>query len=163
MSVTPISMTQVQGVLQNAKRRTGAASSVEATQHSGFNRFEELLREPQQVADAMASTQSSQTQALLPQAMYFGLSGVEQDSRAGMNLRNISTLATLINVSSVESSVLGNALKSLTDAAEKNQLETALAAGVAPRLEGMMSREIVTGNQQAVLGADSTNTGNGSM
>lgn len=144
MSVTQISMTQVQGALQQSKRRNGANILNDAAHHNGMSRFEALLREPQQIADAMASTQSSSIAALPIQHQYFGLTEAEKSARLGMNLRNVSALATLINTSSVEPTVLSGALKALTEAAEKNQLETASASGVPVNLEGMMSREIVS-------------------
>lgn len=153
MSVTQISMTQVQGVLQQSKRRTGATNLNDAAQNNGMSRFEALLREPQQIADAMASSQSSQLSALSTQYPYYGLTGVEQSARSGMNLRNVSALATLINVSSIEPTVLSSALKTLTEAAEKNQLETASASGIAANLQGMMSREVESGNMDAAVQA----------
>lgn len=142
MSVTQISMTQVQGALQQSKRRTGAANTYGSAQNNGVSRFEALLREPQQIAEAMQSTQPSQVAALPTQYPYYGLLGAEQSARSGMNLRNVSSLATLINISTVEPNVLSNTLKMLTDAAAKNQLETAEASGAPVNLQGMMSREI---------------------
>lgn len=144
MSVTQISMTQVQGALQHSKRRNGANTLNDAAHHNGMSRFESLLREPQQIADAMASSQSTSIAALPIQHQYFGLTEAEKSARSGMNLRNVSALATLINTSSVEPTVLSGALKALTEAAEKNQLETASASGIPVNLEGMMSREIVS-------------------
>lgn len=159
MSVTPISMTQVQGVLQHSKRRTGAISHNDAAQNNGMSRFEALLREPQQIADAMASSQSNQLSALPNQYPYYGLTGAEQSARSGMNLSNVSALATLINVSTVEPTVLSHALKTLTEAAEKNQLETASASGILGNLQGMMSREIVSGDMNAVVQASDSAMG----
>lgn len=144
MSVTQISMTQVQGALQHSKRRNGANLLNDAASDNGMSRFEALLREPQQIADAMASTQSTNTAALPIQYQYFGLTEAEKSARSGMNLRNVSALATLINTSSIKPTVLSGALKALTEAAEKNQLETASASGIPVNLEGMMSREIVS-------------------
>lgn len=159
MSVTKISMRQVQGILQHSKRRTDAATLNGAAQNTGMSRFEALLREPQQIVDAMASTQSSQQAAMQTQYPYYGLTGVEQSARSGMNLSNVSALATLINVSSVEPTVLSNALKTLTEAAEKNQLETASAAGISRNLQGMLSREIVSGDIDAVVQASDSAAG----
>ncbi|MEZ0574569.1 hypothetical protein [Halodesulfovibrio aestuarii] len=159
MSVTQISMTQVQGVLQQSKRRNGAISIDNAAQKDGMSRFEALLREPQQIADAMASFQSSQLSALPTQNPYYGLAEAEQSARSGINLRNVSALATLINVSSIEPTVLSNALKTLTEAAEKNQLETASASGITANLQGMMSRKIENGNVDARVQASDSAAG----
>ncbi|SIO08824.1 VgrG-related protein [Halodesulfovibrio marinisediminis] len=150
MSVTQISMTQVQGVLQQSKRRTGAKLLNDAANKNGVSRFETLLREPQQVADAMASSQSLNPAALQIKNSYFGLSEAERAVPSGMNLRNVSALATLINVASVEPTVLSGALKTLTEAAEKNQLETVSAYGVGVNLQGMMSREVENDSMDTV-------------
>lgn len=130
MSVTPISMTQVQGVLRQAKRNAGAGK-LGVMQPNGISRFEALLREPQQIAEAMTARNSSASVAVPEQHNYFGLINAQQISKAGMNLQNASQLATLVNLSSVDSSVFSQALKTLTDAAERNQLETTAASGVA--------------------------------
>ncbi|MCT4535624.1 hypothetical protein [Halodesulfovibrio sp.] len=153
MSVTQISMAQVQGVLQQSKRRTGASKLDNAAQNNGVSRFEALLREPQQIADAMASSSSAGNSVLPIQSPYYGLLGTEQVSSAKTNLGNVSQLANFIDISAVKPNVLSNALKMLTEAAEKNQLETASAAGVAFNLEGMMSREVVRGDLETVVQA----------
>lgn len=153
MSVTQISMAQVQGVLQQSKRHTGAKNLDYAAQNNGVSRFEALLREPQQIADAMASSPSVGTSVLPIQSPYYGLLSTEQVSPVKTNLGNVSTLANFIDTSAVKPNVLSNALKMLTEAAEKNQLETASAAGVAFNLQGMMSREVVRGDYKTVVQA----------
>lgn len=153
MSVTQISMAQVQGVLQQSKRRTGAGTSDEAAQKNGISRFEALLREPQQIAGAMVSSPSAGTSVLPIQSSYYGLFGIEQGTPVKTNLGNVSSLANFADISNGKSNVLSAALKTLTEAAEKNQLETASAAGVAFNLQGMMSREVVRGDLETVVQA----------
>ena len=151
MSANPISMTQVQGLLHQSKRRFGATAQTSVAKADGMSRFEALLREPQQIADAIPSTQNSQPISLSNQFSYFGLTGVEQNNRAGMNLRNISALATLTNIASIEPSTFSNALKSLTEAAERIQLDTTAASGAAVHSQELMGMPSVTFDKNAAV------------
>lgn len=153
MSANPISMTQVQGILHQSKRRFGATAQASVADHNGMSRFEALLREPQQIADAMASTQHSQHITLPNQFSYYGLTNVEQNNRAGMNLRNISALATLTNIASIEPSTFSNALKSLTEAAERIQLDTTAASGAAVHSRELMGMPSVTFDNNPAIDA----------
>ncbi|MCG8532198.1 MAG: hypothetical protein MI749_16255 [Desulfovibrionales bacterium] len=144
MSVTPISMMQVQGALQQSQRRFGTATGTNThAANATISRFEALLREPQQVAEAMVSqTTAPQSQVQYPLA-YYDIETMQQPFSAGMNLQAVSELATRVNMTSVDPNVFAEALSMLTDAAERNQLETVEASAFAGEQEELESSRLV--------------------